>query len=407
MVIYLDYYMFSEFNFTPEAINNQTERIGKARFSEAKAHEAEDLIPSKRIRRRSASLHSRLDKTSNRTKEIKEKSGSMWECVDRKPNKLGGYIYIFQIKPEYNDLTGSDEEKNSGLEAGAEKMHETFPAFEFLGSQLDYLDPKSNLEPSEEEREEYWDEIRSTIPKEKTKEECRENFRKLYRDEAEILQRLGFQRSCKEGAVYLEIPEPEALRANWESVREGREDLPELDIASSEGVASNLEFAMNYVTNTVLVSSQQEFVHDNLLHVIPALKEMISSGKLGAADFHAKRAAFKKIILLYFMRFTIANQEVEENRYGLSKERIDKIKNTLPILETHFGAFVDVYPDEDRLKDTVDGFPSILSPANSNVSWMKFMKKQMTSMGIPPDTNIMDSWGDILNLVKLRKEAAQ
>jgi len=85
--------------------------IQKGRVKKAK--EAEDNLKIVSVRNRSRSDPIKPDKSlfiSEITKEINDKTASLWECVGRSPNKLGGYLYHFKLKPEYDFITDREND---------------------------------------------------------------------------------------------------------------------------------------------------------------------------------------------------------------------------------------------------------------------------------------------------------
>lgn len=173
-----------------------------------------------------------LYRISDASVEIAKRSGALWECIDRKPNQGDGYIYTFRLRFD--------------AQACAAKLKEIYPSVEPVprGSILTLLNKKAK-----------W------IPPEKYQY-------------GRLLNRLGFESD----GYYLHLPDREAFLERWENLREEREDLPALDILSSEGVASDREFIDAFFTHDFIISNGQEFVHDLTAHLMPTLIIILSEG---------------------------------------------------------------------------------------------------------------------------------
>lgn len=96
------------------------------------AKDAESLPETRPLQRKRAMSLPPLNKlTQMTTKEraMEAKTGELWECIDREPNKSQGYLYHFQLKPEYDEIYPPENGKKY-LEAFDQKIKEIFPAVE-------------------------------------------------------------------------------------------------------------------------------------------------------------------------------------------------------------------------------------------------------------------------------------
>ncbi len=273
-----------------------------------KAKEAESLTKQPiRITRQASVGKLNYGKVNKSEKEeIASRSAEIWDCVTRKPNKLGGYVYVFKMKAEYEPYTkysaslGRDPDAClKAFEALNEKSKMIYPAVEVM-----------RLNPI--------DLILGNIP---------ENISLVQPACDELPKELGFSRSGQGKDMLVNLPDRDALMANWEQLRETRPELPPLDIATGEGIANDIEFAEAYFTHDVLLSSGKEFFHDWIAHVTPTLLQMVrlSSGNptLGKPSFKKERARMVKILAKTYRTITIVKQEIDAGKYdGLKRGNI-------------------------------------------------------------------------------------
>lgn len=208
-------------------------------------------------------------------REVQNRSGALWECIGRKSDPdSGGYSYDFLIRPEFNDLlplkekNGFDNRELAPSEIAVhEKNKELYPAIEKYAREMVYLDS------DHPENVEIW--RRGEYAK-----AALETDRKISRLLARVptLRQLGY--SCEsrdDGGVYLKLPDLIMLHSRWNKLRQQRPELPELNLISSRGVASPLDFVNAYLTSTGVLSSGKEFVHDHQFHVIPTIRMMLDT----------------------------------------------------------------------------------------------------------------------------------
>lgn len=179
-----------------------------------KAKEFEDLPQPKRIARRASQIS-----LSKEVDEIAKRTGVLWECIGRRADKEGGYLYSFKLK-----ITD---------EAEVEQLIDAhFPALEPRGSS------------------------------------------RRIRQFDDDLKRLGYGSKENQEGVFLELPDAEALSRRWEK------NHPGLEILSSEGVADDRTFIEAFFTHDLLISNGKEFVHDHIFHVVPYLTDRFIFGPL-------------------------------------------------------------------------------------------------------------------------------
>jgi len=230
--------------------------------------------------------------------EITARCGEIWECVSRKPNKFGGYIYAFKMKNEYYNR----ENHNVNFDALNKKADEIFPANELLNPEgLKFYD---------------------------------------------IHKKVGFAQV--ENVLYL--PDREALMANWEQLRQEDPDLPPLDILSAEGISDDKEYVEAYFMHDVLLSSGKEFFHDCVLHVGPTLAQMarLKNGtpETGKLSFKKEKTRIVKMVAKFYRTLAIARLHMnEETRVKFEKEKI------LEKMELMLGYVVDSFSSSSHTEN--------------------------------------------------------
>jgi hypothetical protein len=67
------------------------------------------------------------------------------------------------------------------------------------------------------------------------------------------------------------IPDATALLGRWNIEARKKPELQPLRIAPVDGIIKNIKFISEILTHDVIISSNREFVHDNLIHCVPTL----------------------------------------------------------------------------------------------------------------------------------------
>ncbi len=298
--------------------------------------------------------------------EIQNRSGHLWICTGRKPDQFGGYIYNFKLRNEYDDVTKSDD-LQAHKKAIDEKNDQIFPAVERSGIDLLALDPKADTEKAlDQQTEKSIDQIvKSTF------QSVPEAFRSLFSEEqirASLIQqkselrkglveqmkqqsqlvKLGYEMECRQDGVYLNLPDREALLGRWEQLSKERPELPKLDLVSSEGIASDLDYIEAYLKHDALLSTGKEFVHDSLVHLMPTLDEIMSSGINGTPSYKAKKEEITKKITEIYQKIISAEKQIgkgaftEEQRLTFKKVEtsLSALVDTIAALHTQAGKII-------------------------------------------------------------------
>lgn len=253
---------------------------------------------------------SRFVEWASRTeaKAIEQKQGATWECLDRVADGPG-FIYQFRLKAEYDPRGDVNNHKQAAFTS---KLLEIFPAIEPELNQLFLLDPQK------------MDQNR--------------------KDNAEIIamkliQSLGYQYRSDNTGHYLYLPDKEALLARFEKLRETHPHLRALNIISSEGIASDMDFVKAYIAGyDALLSIGTEFVHDHIFHVIPTIKLMLMD-----PDYDDGKWIIVEMTKKAYQRIMTTKKALEKEMPGFDPEQIKRIQAQLPKIETALGAVVDTF----------------------------------------------------------------
>ena len=167
---------------------------------------------------------------------LKEKEGSLWECISSKPGPNGGIIYLYKLREKFDSGDLITDESLKKRKALKKKQEETFPAVEPDNKMLP-------LNPSH---------AHDLIP---------------------LLASLGYVWEEK----ILSLPDHKELVNGWIKLKAERPNLPPLKIGQFDYVLSPGEFIKNFTDYDAVLSSKEEFVHDSLIHVIPTLISMLEN----------------------------------------------------------------------------------------------------------------------------------
>ncbi len=283
-------------------VNEKVKRVVKAK-------EAEDLGRPARITR-SHSMTQLIPGQKTEKEEIAARNGTIWTCVSRKPNKLGGYIYNYQMKYD------SESEL-------LDRMDKIFPAVETTGNEgnIPFVDISPfqsfsihrELGYSYERKYERIQPLKSPYPW------------------------MVMHTESKFVGAEISLLDRDALMANWEKLRETRPNLLPLDVVSGEGIADDMEFVESYFSHDVLLSSGKEFVHDSIVHVLPVLQNIGIH-----QSYNKQRFIFVKSILKMYRPLMIAKKEMEEGKSNISEDLLSKLNLVLGYITDVVSSFEDM-----------------------------------------------------------------
>lgn len=220
----------------------------------------------------------RVEKLSDRKNK---KSQGIWTYHNREPddpeNPAGkAYIYTFKLKDKYNN-TGPNSEKAEFYARLSKQTEKLFPAVQMNAGQLLFLDWEKDPDQLIEEMLLVY----SSMDKAKGRSCDIENAAAvLQRAEFKFRDRLrplGYGMTRKDGDVYLHLPDKKTLARRWGELQKELPGLPGLGLISSKGVASNLTFVQAFVDGHLIISPDEEFIHDFIVHGIAKIFRIFES----------------------------------------------------------------------------------------------------------------------------------
>lgn len=231
------------------------------------------------------------------------------------------------------------------------------------------------------------------------------NDKKLYRERlasvftalnsnASWLNELGVLSYKKSDGFYLELPDKEALETAWEKFKEEHPNLnlPTLDILSCKGIADDRAFIEAYLTHDILLSSQEEFVHDWSTHVLSRLQLIFELAKNGKS-YKAEKARLTKLIVNDYQKILLAldkypKSELEKVTVGISAA-----------VDSMFGANTYDY------SSSMDKFcisQQIISIWEDK-GWQNYLKKRFEDYRIGNSDGIKTLWEFIQTVARIIK----
>jgi hypothetical protein len=274
--------------------------------------------------------------------EIEKKHANTWTCVKRTPNTSGGYLYTFRAHDAY-DQFGLAEQNILGWGAAAafqQKQQEIFPAIEQNSLGVLIFDPTLSDE----------DTIKYYFPSSSGKQ-ITEQDRSMYSKALKVFYphaqyrkefwQLGYETKRTDERTYVTLPDREALLARWQELRKSQPELPQLDISSSERIADDGSFIDAYLKHDVLLSSGQEFLHDNCFHVVSTLTRMLSSGKDGNPTYMDIKSKIKNLISPVYQDIMVAKNLIENPTSEMPDDIRSSLTRDLDKVEAALSAVVD------------------------------------------------------------------
>lgn len=345
--------------------------------------EAEDLLSLRKRPRitRQSSCH-QLGR-GGEIEDLSKRSGALWDCVKRKPNRLGGYIYKFKLKEQFDDITCTNhDEKAKRWKSSLEKQNHLFPALEKRGIRVLEWDPALSRDKGKwiqclindylynlyttnlknicswnsafENVDDLWNEVNSEEQLAKAANDAQKKAQ--VSPEVPFLWRLGYKSRLKDDGVYLYIPEKDALTANWEALREKYPHLSPLSIASGDGIAGDLAFVEANMSYDVLLSNGPEFLHDSLAHVVPMLILMLNTGIKGNPKYERRRFKIVRIIAKPYRTIMMIKRMLKEDFSQTSLQNFTLYISQMEKIESALGALADVLSNSDSYQSPIKKF---------------------------------------------------
>lgn len=274
----------------------------------------EDITEKKvsSLKRRTSEPHLQINKadTPSKAHTLLAKKSALWNCIDCQLDKYGGKLYFFEFKKALENEVKKDQ-----------VLKKIFPALE-----LDSIDMNFIFHPTNQQR--------TNLENTNNDTAYIQNLSLLSEHRKELRQ-LGYDFKLN----ILVLPDRETLLARWAVLREKKPGLPPLDIVSSNGIASDLNFIESFFAHDAILSSDKEFVHDHTLHVLPILSLLLSISD--KQSYYKAKFEIVKIISTEYRRLMIAKDELNKILPNLDKKTQEIEKNKLAQMETALGAFVD------------------------------------------------------------------
>lgn len=242
-------------------------------------------------------------------KECAARNGIIWDCVSRKRDEYGGYIYTFRVKDEFDNVTDNPEKKSRN-DAVMKKFQDMFPAVELPADFIVNYFPQKD----------------SVLDKQKPEEMMKWH-----------LQFLGYSWDKSEKGIFVSMPDKEALESRWTILREDNPNLPRLNIRSSEGIASDYDFIVAYFSNDAILSSGVEFFHDQMSHIVMTLATILTSDS--TLDYTKVKLQLVKKFMETYGAITMIKDQM--NKFNLAVEERKKLEMQFTIAGTLVAALVD------------------------------------------------------------------
>lgn len=319
---------------------------------------------------------------------LKKKSGHLWKCVQSSPNRLGGRILRFRLRDPFDNVTPHDWSlKKERYQRANDAITAIHPAVEITGDYFLAWDPNiRNKLP-------LWiDTIHSTKDNYSTREESNFSLSIMDRyrrerylasitrisDYIPIMHELGFKsdlrtvsKGSKKTGMYVEIPDRDALEANWEDLRSLNPQIPPLDIILSEGIADDIGFTMGFLIHDGVYSDGIEGFHDAFLHIFPiillALKAGISKPNLSEGSdsdkkmfsiirdrsFSRLKFLYTKMILVGYRRIMLIERELENPTLSIPAALRSLLKHHMNKFKGALGAVTDITSNAATMEEHI------------------------------------------------------
>lgn len=245
--------------------------------------------------------------------DIEGKCANMWDCVGRRRVDCGKYVYKYRLKNEYDRFSCRADLKNSVDQNVRAKNRAIYPALELEGTSLQEIGFLSKAAANELlKRDEFGD---GQISWELEVRLC--------------IFMLGYRLEKEPDGIYVFLPDRETLLARWEILREIYPDLPQLDVLSSEGVASELTIIEAFFTHDVVISKGAEFFHDHARHAIPRIKSLLALYCPNNQKKIDLRARFEKMVMLQYRKVAIVKNGLCKIPWNDSKESLSALQRAV------------------------------------------------------------------------------
>ena len=266
--------------------------------------------------------------------ELRKKDSELWRCIGRK-KQTEGYLYTFRFNPESTKVSGY-KSTNALIYPAIEPDIDLFAIHLVAYSQSSFL------------------------------------------------VELGYFATDKRGNSdefsehnTITIPDREALLYRYNQLRTLSPTfahLPELSIISSAGIASDLDFVQGLIDYDGLISEGKEFIHDQIIHIVPLLETAINGSEFYEKVKKAKISWFQS----YLKKINFIKEEIKKPQSHILKPELSEIfRKNLPILETLLGALVDTIGSKIFTPELViENFLYRLEGIIVSDLWIRYLEKR-------------------------------
>lgn len=277
--------------------------------------------------------------------DIARKHSALWECVKRRHDKYGGYIYTFRLRDEFDERLSPEKadaairEKNKELSPAIERPVDfEIEAFDFSLSEDAWIHKLKSRIDFTNDTEGKMDKF------------MRNRFR-IFRE----IAKLGYEVKTDSTGVYFSAPDREALLNRYQKLKETHPTLPDFDVVSSDGIASDIEYIEALSVCDAILSDGNEFMHDHLAHIIPTLhlllilemsqfseeQSSLPPEGIGKPTYRQEKVRLGKMIVGAWGRIMTVKKAIENNPEILPPEDRAYYKKAFEQIETTLGLAVD------------------------------------------------------------------
>lgn len=296
---------------------------------------------------------------TNEGEEIKKRSCHLWDCIGRRPNPNGGYIYQFKTKPEYDYVAPADYQTKLDRKAEAERTNkEIYPGIE-IGAHI-----AIGWDPNVLENSQF---LRNNLTCKLTNAH---KIKDLFIDPTSPLNyviwspfslndllELGYrgelvteQKGQISPGIYFELPDRDALLANWQKMQERKPELPDISIPESAGIAGDLEFITAFLIDDGLLSNGVEFLHDHTIHLSRILTLIFNSNDRGNPHYSSYKFFLARTVLTPLRTIWIVERELDNPHSILPEKTKQKLVDFLPKIQGLLGHYVDLISSLNEYK---------------------------------------------------------
>ena len=374
----------------PPDANHLKEQINRARESALSSHPADP--PGALITHNISPLQV-PEVDAKESTDLQDFSGHAWKCIEVRAGKNGGNIRRYQLETKYSTIRHGSTPEDVGLAMDnyTALVKKIYPAVEPLHSAVLEL----NLIPTLVDRDEDTSDINP---------QTEESLKSV--KNGVLFGRLGFGYSVdKDDNFFVDLPDREALMANWK-IHMGRLGIThQLDITSSEGISPHIDFIRDVRNSDVVLSRNEEFIHDMFAHVIPIIRIIIDAERGTPGGYQAVKAMRTEHIDKILNPLEALTQV--EDKFGAQKAILPHAIQTLierkPTLEALIGYYVDVLAAADDIRGfaSIERLYTILPSLGSDRD--ELVRANILSNIFPEDPTITHPWQYLSLLNKLTK----